>query len=288
VQSSRCFHANVQYRNSSNGVPPDDFQSELDGNTYCPPLAEPLPQKPHHEPIIRTLNILGITGRKDKKLQEKMQFPHHTDIVIIGGGIMGCSAAYWLKEKVPALNVVVVERDPTYSRASTVLSVGGLRQQFSLPENIQMSLYGAEFLRKSKKLLAYEGQDEVPDVQFHPHGYLFMASEKGAEQLQANHKLQSELGAKVELLSSNQLKKRFPWINNDSIELACFGLENEGWFDPWSLLKGIRNKALAQGTIFVKGEAVGFETETQITDFKPGVLDNKYKRLKRLHVYIFP
>ena len=49
--------------------------------------------------------------------------------------------------------VVVVERDPAYTRASTVLSVGGLRQQFSLRENIELSLYGAEFLRKCPSLL---------------------------------------------------------------------------------------------------------------------------------------
>ena len=71
-----------------------------------------------------------------------------------------------------------------------MLSVGGLRQQFSLPENIQMSLYGAEFLRKSKKLLSGEGL-ECPDVQFHPYGYLFLATEKGADQLIANHNLQT-------------------------------------------------------------------------------------------------
>ena len=110
----------------------------------------------------------------------------------IVGGVVGCSIAYWLKQRGHdnGLNVVVVERDPTYTRASTVLSVGGLRQQFSLPENIQMSLFGAEFLRKSKKLLSGEGL-EGPDVQFHPHGYLFLASEKSAEQLIANHKLQT-------------------------------------------------------------------------------------------------
>lgn len=34
-----------------------------------------------------------------------------------------------------------------YSRASTVLSVGGIRQQFSLPENIHMSRFSASFLR---------------------------------------------------------------------------------------------------------------------------------------------
>jgi len=191
---SRCFHANKICRAESNNdggsskLP--DFQSELNGVTYCPPLAQPLTQKSYHHPITRTLNVLGITGRNDPKTQERIMFPHHCDIVIIGGGIMGCSIAYWLKKRSPTgLNIVVVERDPTYSRSSTVLSVGGLRQQFSLAENIEMSLFGADFLRESKQLLSIDGK-EAPDVQFNPHGYLFLSTKTGAEQLMANHKLQ--------------------------------------------------------------------------------------------------
>lgn len=115
-----------------------------------------------------------------------------------------------------------------------------------------MSLYGAEFLRKAKKLLSGDGL-EGPDVQFHPHGYLFLASEMGAEQLIANHKLQTygyqhvlqcpwhsvcfiiqndgyrSLGAKIQLLTPKKLKEKFPWIKTDDIALASYGLENEGW-----------------------------------------------------------
>lgn len=90
-----------------------------------------------------------------------------------------------------------------YEKCSTVLSVGGLRQQFSLPENIQMSLYGAEFIRKLEKRF---GKDA--NVYFTPHGYLMLASEESASQLRDNSVLQKELGAVNELLGKNELKKR--------------------------------------------------------------------------------
>ncbi len=67
--------------------------------------------------------------------------------------------------------------------------MGGLRQQFSLPENVEMSLFGADFLRQSERLLHVEGMD-VPDINFQPHGYLYLASEEGAEVLQRNFQTQ--------------------------------------------------------------------------------------------------
>lgn len=61
------------------------------------------------------------------------------DVVITGGGIMGSSTAYHLVKMNPNLRVAVVERDPTYARASTTLSMSNVRIQFSLKENIQIS-----------------------------------------------------------------------------------------------------------------------------------------------------
>ena len=51
--------------------------------------------------------------------------------------------------------IVVVERDPTYARASSALSASSIRQQFSTPLNIHLSRYGIGFLRQAK---------EIPDV----------------------------------------------------------------------------------------------------------------------------
>ncbi|XP_029037499.2 FAD-dependent oxidoreductase domain-containing protein 1 isoform X1 [Osmia bicornis bicornis] len=192
--------------------------------------------------------------------------PKHCDIVIIGGGAMGSSIAFWLKKRIyKHMKVVVIERDPTYTAASTVLSVGGLRQQFSLKENIEMSLFGAEFIRNINNYLNV-GEDTPIDPCFRPHGYLMLASKNGAEILSQNSKLQNFLGAKNILLSATKLKDMFPWLNTEDIELGCLGLEKEGWFDPWALLCAFKKKAMVLGAQYITAEAEGFTYKEQGDD----------------------
>uniref|UniRef100_A0A8B9TBA7 FAD-dependent oxidoreductase domain-containing protein 1 n=1 Tax=Anas platyrhynchos TaxID=8839 RepID=A0A8B9TBA7_ANAPL len=191
--------------------------------------------------------------------------PEQADVVVVGGGVVGWAVAYWLKaleNQQHGMRVLVVERDPTYSRASTVLSVGGIRQQFSLPENIRLSLFSAAFLRNINDYLWVPNEPPV-DVQFQPSGYLFLASQRGAATLEAGVKLQREEGAKVALLSPSQLKAKFPWLNTEDVAVASYGLENEGWFDPWSLLTAFRRKAMSLGVLSCIGEAKSFITPTE-------------------------
>ncbi len=78
------------------------------------------------------------------------------DIVIIGGGVMGSSTAYHLMAK-ERLNVAVIEKDPTYAKASTPLSIGNVRTQFNLKENIQISQYAFEFMQDFEKKMEVDG-----------------------------------------------------------------------------------------------------------------------------------
>ncbi len=61
------------------------------------------------------------------------------DIVIVGGGVVGSAAAYFLARTGRAGKVAVVEPDPSYEFSATPAANGGIRQLFSLSENILMA-----------------------------------------------------------------------------------------------------------------------------------------------------
>lgn len=180
------------------------------------------------------------------------------DVVIVGGGAVGSSVAYFLAAETGfGGSVVVVERDPTYARASTPLSVGGIRQQFSIRENVEIGLFARDFIGRIGDLLAVDG--EAPDVGFVEGGYLFLASEEGRAVLAENHRVQTDAGAAITWLEPDALAQRFAWMNVDGLAAGTLGERGEGWIDPNTLLQALKRKARSLGAEYRTDEVVGIE-----------------------------
>ena len=175
------------------------------------------------------------------------------DVVIVGGAAHGASAAYHLAAD-PAFTgrILLVEKDPTFARAATALSAGGIRQQFSTPVNVSLSLYGIGFLRAAGELLAVDG--ERPEIGLVEGGYLFLATEAGVDTLRRNHAVQAGLGADIVQLDAASLAARFPWLSTDGLAGGCFGQSGEGWFDGYGLARALRRKAGALGVSVMTAE----------------------------------
>jgi glycine/D-amino acid oxidase-like deaminating enzyme len=170
-------------------------------------------------------------------------------VVIVGGGVIGSSIAYFLRASDPTVSVTVIERDPTYARASSALSAGSIRQQFSTPLSIQMSLFGIEFLRSIGERLEIDGVK--PCVDLYEGGYLFLATPAGESTLRDNHALQKRLGADISLLEKAALQARFPWLYTGDLVAGAYGESGEGWFDGYGLVQALRRKAQALGARYV-------------------------------------
>ena len=182
------------------------------------------------------------------------------DVVIIGGGVTGSATAYFLAaEDAFDGRVLVVERDSTYQHAPSARATGGIRQQFSTPENIHIGLFGADFVKHIEEHLAVDG--EVPDVGFKENGYLLLASPESLPLMRGNHAVQREHGADIVFQSTAELTDRFPWINVDGLAGGFLGLSNEGWLDPFSLLQAFRRKARALDVTYAEDEAIDVVVE---------------------------
>lgn len=179
------------------------------------------------------------------------------EVTLLGGGVMGAATACFLARDHGAA-VTVVERDPSYARASSSLSLSSIRQQFSQPVNIALSRWSLDFLRRAADELAVS--DDRPALGLVEPGYLYLATEAGAAALRTLHGLQRAEGVDVTLLAPAELAARFPWLAVDDLALGSLGLSGEGWFDGPALHRAFRRKAMACGARFVAAEATGFET----------------------------
>ena len=172
------------------------------------------------------------------------------DVVVIGGAAMGGAVAVHLLED-PLFDgrVTVIERDPTFRRASSALSAAGTRRQFSTPENIRMSAYSFDFIRRQLGLDIREG------------GYLYLASPATRDILEANHAIQIAEGADIVLLTPAELTARYPWLSTDGIALGSLGRSGEGWFDGYGLVQTLRARARDLGAELLTAEVVGMDVD---------------------------
>jgi FAD-dependent oxidoreductase domain-containing protein 1 len=184
----------------------------------------------------------------------------YVDVAIIGGGVVGSATAYYLKKHGFKGSVAIIEKDTTYQFGCTGRSLGGVRQQFSTPENIELSKFGLNLIRNLKTEFGPEA-----DVGFHENGYLILASESGLPILEENHRTQLANGADNVILKGDDLTARFSWLVGDDVAAGCFGLSGEGWVDPYSLMTLFRKAAVGLGAKIIPREATAIANAKSIT-----------------------
>ena len=178
------------------------------------------------------------------------------DVVIVGGGVVGSASAHYLRKNGFTGSIALVEKDTSWALGCTARSVGGLRQQFSTPENIKLSKFGVTLVKNLKQEF---GPDA--DIGFKEQGYLICATPEGLPILEENHAVQIANGADNVLLRGDELAARFPWLVTEGIAAGCFGLSGEGWVDPYMFAALFRKAAIARGVELIQGEVAGVTRE---------------------------
>jgi glycine/D-amino acid oxidase-like deaminating enzyme len=192
-----------------------------------------------------------------------MQF----DIVIIGGAIVGSSAAWGLRAEGFSGSIALIERDPQFAACATTLSCASIRQQFSIPENIRLSQFTLGLFRRLKDEFGADA-----DISFRENGYLILAGPEGMPILRQNHAVQMAEGADIVIEDAAALEARFPWLSADGIAAGALGRTGEGWFDAHEYLQLFRRALRTKDVTFIKASVTGISragnavTKVQLDD----------------------
>ncbi len=171
---------------------------------------------------------------------------------------MGSATAYYLMNHDDRLNIIVVEPDPTYSKASSTLSVGNARIQFSLRENIQISQYTFEVLEQFEEEMMVD--DNRPNITYRREGNLFLFDHAGRSLAREAFTLQKRLGCQVEWWSAQKIKERYPLFEPEGLSGGSFG-SLDGHFDAYAFLMGYKAKARSLGAKYLKDQVVEILTD---------------------------
>jgi glycine/D-amino acid oxidase-like deaminating enzyme len=178
------------------------------------------------------------------------------DVVLVGGGVVGSSIAYHLRQDGFRGRIVVVERDRTYARASSNLAMGGIRQQFGSAVNIRMVQYSVAFYRDFDTRMRVDSHG--PQTSFHQRGYLFLADAAASGGLERRYEVMRGRGANVKRLTVDEIRGMLPDLRVNDLLFGVFGPE-DGYANPKEVLRGFRAAAAASGVEYVDDEVVAIQ-----------------------------
>src|SRR5216683_8284119 len=182
-----------------------------------------------------------------------MDQPKTASVVIIGGGVVGCSIAYNLARR-GQRDVVVLERE-TVGSGTTSKAAGGIRAQFATETEIRFSL---ESLRVLKNFTEEFGVDPG----FKQIGYLFLVSdEKALRGFETRIALQKRFGVDVRIITPKDAQALVPALRVDDLIAAVWG-PADGLAGPAEVTAGFARRARDLGVRIREGvEVTGLDMD---------------------------
>jgi sarcosine oxidase subunit beta len=168
------------------------------------------------------------------------------DVVIVGGGIEGCAAA-WALARRGVTDVVIVERD-TVGSGGTGKSSGVVRCHYGVSSLAAMAGAALEVLENAEEILG-------TDVGFHQTGYVVGVGEQNVAAMRASLADQRAVGVRTEEIDHAEVQKLWPVA--DLSDFAAFAWEERGGYgDAYQTAQAFAAAARRDGVQLLQGSTV--------------------------------
>lgn len=193
------------------------------------------------------------------------------DVIILGGGLMGCSAAYFLARR--GVRTRLIERN-AIGAAATVASFGNIRRTGRYLQQLPLAHRSLALWREAERMLGR-------DVEFRATGHLRLIFDEDGRAAMRRYAADAHpWGLEIEELDATDLQRRFPGLGQDAIG-ASFSPE-DGSANPRLVAPAFAQAAARLGAEVMPHTAVtalsateaGFAVETNRGAFASDILLN--------------
>lgn len=174
------------------------------------------------------------------------------DVIIVGGGVVGCATAYYLAKR-GISNVIVLEATKSIGHGGSCRNGGGVRQSGRDVRELPYAMYGI------KNLWPTLSEELGVDVEYTQKGNLRLG--KTPEHLKKLQTLASNaqsVGLDVRMVDAKEVQEICPYLSKDIIGASW--CPTDGHANPLTTTLGYYKRALEMG--------VRFFTDAQVKELK--------------------
>lgn len=169
------------------------------------------------------------------------------DVIVIGSGVIGCAAAYYMAKK--GMSVLVLDQDESVGNGGSSRNGGGVRQSGRDPRELPLAIYGVEHIWPTLS-------DELGvDVEYHKEGNLRLGKTETHKQILTGLTEKAvACGLNVRMIDAEEIRKINPYLSE---EVTCASwCPTDGHANPLTTTLGFYKNARALGVVFHMGEKV--------------------------------
>ena len=169
------------------------------------------------------------------------------DVIIIGSGVIGCAAAYYLAKK--GTSVIVLDKDENIGNGGSARNGGGVRQSGRDPRELPLAMYAVNNLWPTLS------EELGVNVEYHKEGNLRLGkTEHHLEILQGLTDRATACGLEVQMIDGAEVRAINPYLSEEVIGASWCA--TDGHANPLMTTLGYYRAARGMGVQFYTGEEV--------------------------------